>query len=116
MASVIARAHDGSILGSRSMPLMPSSLLDAEAKACLLAVMLTLDNRWKFCSFEGDAKLVIQACCSFESCSWEIRHIVRDILHFANHFLAWEFSFVHREANALAHVVATMATNLVSGD
>ncbi|KAL5560975.1 hypothetical protein UlMin_030722 [Ulmus minor] len=92
----VARDHEGSILCSRTLLLPPFSPLFAEAKACLLAVLLAKDHGWRFCIFEGNAKMVIDACCSSNSCPWEIRPIVRDILDLAYLFIAWDFCFVHR--------------------
>ena len=101
----MAQACDGYVLCTNTLWLFSVSPLVAKARACLLAVV----NGWKFCVFEGDAKIVIEACCSFPSCPWVIRALIYDVLNLSFAFLAWNFVFVHREVNVAAHSLAALA-------
>ncbi|KAL5562591.1 hypothetical protein UlMin_032338 [Ulmus minor] len=110
MAAVVARSWDGSVLAWRTKLLLSSSPLFAEAQSCLLAVQMANDFGWKYCIFEGDALVVIEACRNPVSFPWEIYHVISDVSFFSSCFLAWEFMFVKREANLLAHFLAAKAS------
>ncbi|KAL5576910.1 hypothetical protein UlMin_018609 [Ulmus minor] len=109
MATMVARDYDGAVLAWNTKLLSPSTALMAKANACLMAVELAIARGWKFCIFEGDAKVVIDACIFSNTIPWEISHLVVDILSYSSLFLAWDFAFVSIMANVAAHCFATKA-------
>ena len=112
MVTAVVRAPNGSILAWKTKLLLPSSTLLGEAQACLTIVNLAMEKGWQFCLFEGDAKVVIDACCSILSTPWEIRDVVLEILSYAIYFTTWDLKFISRLGNEAAHHLAAMAYNL----
>ncbi|GKA04555.1 reverse transcriptase [Tanacetum coccineum] len=107
----VIRSHSGAVLvaGSRCVK-FATSVVEAEAKACLWAVEVALAKGFTRVVLESDSSVLVEAfkhdkvlvhiralflhihrlCLSFESCSW---------------------SFVRREGNRVAHELARIALN-----
>ncbi|GJU03525.1 reverse transcriptase [Tanacetum coccineum] len=107
----VIRSHSGAVLvaGSRCIK-FATSVVEAEAKACLWAVEVALAKGFTRVVLESDSSVLVVAfkhdkvlvhiralflhihrlCLSFESCSW---------------------SFVQREGNRVAHELARIALN-----
>ena len=65
--------------------------------------------------FRKISVVYLDACCSTTSVPWEIQDVVLDILSFASYFSAWDFKFINRLSNVVAHLLAAMASSHFAG-
>ncbi|KAJ1414557.1 Ribonuclease H-like superfamily [Sesbania bispinosa] len=85
-----------------------SSPFVAEALARREAVLATYNFNWEKVVLESDCFLLIEACRK-ERVLAEIKGIVEDILTVADGFLRCGFTWVQRQANTVAHLLAQNA-------
>lgn len=84
-----------------------SSSFYAEALACLLAVRVAVDQGWMVVEVEGDALAIIKKCQSDTRDFSQISSQIEDIHQIKRRLQSIAFRYVPREANHLAHVLAT---------
>ncbi|KAL5545478.1 hypothetical protein UlMin_005165 [Ulmus minor] len=76
----VARDSSGVVVGWDATALSTMLLVEAEARACLLAVKLAVTKGWRCCEFEGDAKVVVEACSrDIGDIPWQVELMVKDI-------------------------------------
>ena len=92
----------------------PRWLLKLEHSSWKLCLLLVMAGNSMFLSMM--LKGVIDACCSIGVCHWEIRPIIIDIFCFALAFLSWDFMFVHREENVVAHSLVVFGLGRPMGE
>ena len=87
--------------------------LSGEAKATWLAIKKVADEGFKRIILEGDALNVIEPLKNKAAIShWRIKVVLDDILFLFKSFNNVSFSFICREGNVTAHLLAQWATLL----
>jgi hypothetical protein len=81
----------------------------AEAKVALLTVQLCCEMGFSMVHLEGDAKGVVDAVNLGEADKSWLGHLIEDIKKELNSLACWRMSFVRREGNHVAHMLAKYA-------
>ena len=81
----------------------------AEGLAALMAVQLSIEIGINQVQLEGDAKNVVDVVLSDTPDDSERGHITADIRASVRSIPAWEMKYASREANQVAHVLASLA-------
>ncbi|XP_059446805.1 uncharacterized protein LOC132178381 [Corylus avellana] len=113
---VVVRDSWGNILAAKCVTqagcLAPAA---AKAMAFLLAIRLCHELCLPQVHFEGDAKAVIDAVNSKEKDSCWMGHIIEDIKLELQVFQRWQLTFIRREGNNVAHLLAKYAMEHTHG-
>jgi hypothetical protein len=107
---VVVRDSHGHLLVARSV-VQNGGLAPAvvKAKTALLAIHLCHEMGLSKIHFEGDAKSIVDSVNSeLVDSSW-MGHVIEDIKVEIQVFYQWQFSFVGREGNKVAHLRAKYA-------
>ena len=111
--AVTGRDQEGKFVAAWEEQLCPGSPLSGEANAALWAIQRAANASFKNVVIEGDSWNVIEPLRNQESTPhWSIKSVVEDILYFAKGFDNVNFSFVLREGNEVAHLLARWAAFL----
>lgn len=105
--AVVIRDHRGQLVAARCMSRMgcPSPLA-AEALVALMAVKLSKELGLQNVHFQGDAKSVVDAVNCVEDDRSRMGHVMEDLKVEVQSILQWKMSFIKREGNNVAHVLA----------
>jgi ribonuclease HI len=107
----VIRDHQGELVAARCVTYV--GLLEptaAEAVAATMAIRLAHDRGYRQVHLVGDAKVIIDAVME-EVPNWSrVGHLVDDIRAALQLFLSWKMTYVRREGNQPAHLLARMAT------
>ena len=111
--AVVGRDQEGFCVAAWAEQRIPGSPLIGEASAALLAIQKAADAGFKKVVIEGDAWNVIEPLRNQVAAPhWSIKIVVEDILFLAKGFDNVKFSFVGREGNEAAHLLAGWAALL----
>jgi ribonuclease HI len=84
----------------------------AELTGAMLAVKLCKRMGYTRVQFEGDAKVAIDDINDRASTSSRLGHLVEDVRFEADSLAAWQFKFVRRSGNQVAHILSKFATQI----
>ena len=105
--AIVGRDQEGNVVTTWAEQRCPGSPLSGEANATLLAIQRAADAGFKNVVIKGDARNVIEPLRNQETVPhWSIKSMVEDILYFAKGFDNVNFSFICREGNEAAHLLA----------
>ena len=111
--AVVGRDQEGNLVAARVEQRCPGSSVTSEANAALLAIQRAVDANFKNVVIERDAWNVIEPLRNQAIAPhWSIKSMVEDILYFVKGFDNVKFSFVCREGNEIAHLLARWAALL----
>lgn len=76
---------------------------------------MKLGEEWAFekVDFEGDAQNIVNAINSPEICLAWYSELVEEAKDFLIHNPLWTVSFIHRERNQVAHVMAKLGIDVI---
>ncbi|XP_059461774.1 uncharacterized protein LOC132190739 [Corylus avellana] len=110
--AVVIRDQRGQLIVAKCMSrqghLTP---LAAEAYTALMATKQCKAMGLQNIHFEGDAKAVVDAVNSAEEDRSKVGHIIEDIKSEVQSFVRWKMTFIRREGNNVAHVLAKYASH-----
>nr|XP_023927580.1 uncharacterized protein LOC112038979 [Quercus suber] len=108
--AIVGRDDKGVLVFAWTEQIEPSSPLVGKAKAALCAIKRAIENGFSKIIVEGDAWNVIDPLSSAgKTPHWSIMEVITDILDLVKCFEAIVFSFVYREGNVPAHLLAQWA-------
>ncbi|OMO70912.1 reverse transcriptase [Corchorus capsularis] len=111
---VVARDSGGAVLVSAARRLLfVSSPLYAEVHALLFAFEVALEYGYNSCILESDSLIAITGINSSKPCWWEEGELIYEIRELALLFDECCFIHVNREANVLAHRLASLRIDFV---
>ena len=111
--AVVDRDQEGICVATWAEQRIPGSPLFGEASAALMAIQKAAEVGFKNVVIEGDAWNVIEPLRNQVAAPyWSIKSVVEDILYLAKGFDNVNFSFVCREGNEAAHLLARWAAFL----
>jgi ribonuclease HI/ribosomal protein L37AE/L43A len=109
---VVIRDHMGRLVAARSLSRQGGFDPDAaEAIAALVATQIARELGIQRAWFEGDAKIVVDAVNSMEADWSRIGHLVDDVRLELGKFYQWKMTYIPREHNRAAHVLARKAVS-----
>ncbi|MBA0759710.1 hypothetical protein Gotri_022551 [Gossypium trilobum] len=105
---VVARNGEGRVLIARSkLHENVGSAFAAESLACLCAIQTGIEMGLSETIIEGDALSIVKKCQNHVMDKSEIAAYIRNIHLTAEHFRWIHFRHIKKEANRLAHTIAT---------
>ena len=105
--AAVARNWRGDVVFACSKRVNTTLPLQAEAEAIIWALNLAANLGFVSISIESDSKTCIDAlCCPIRDVPWRIKTICSDVLALKMNFSNCTFSWVARNANVAAHVLA----------
>ena len=111
--AVVARDQRGKLIGAWTEQLEQTKPLLGEAKATWLAIKKAADEGFKRIILEGDALNVIEPLKNKAVIPhWRIKAVLEDILFLVKYFDNVSFSFIYRDSNIIAHLLAQWAALL----
>ena len=111
--AVVGRDQEGNCVAAWAEQRIPGGPLFGEASAALMAIQKAADAGFKNVVIEGNAWNVIEPLRNQVAVPhWSIKSVVEDILYLAKGFDKVKFSFVCREGNKAAHLLAGWAAFL----
>ncbi|KAL0013718.1 hypothetical protein SO802_000787 [Lithocarpus litseifolius] len=111
--AVVGRDQEGNLVAAWAEQRCPGSPLFGEANAALLAIQRAVEAGFKNVVIKGDALNVIEPLKNQLTVPhWSIKTVVEDILYFAKGLDNVNFSFVCRDGNEVAHLLARWAAIL----
>ena len=112
--AVVSRDHDRNLIEVWTEKISPGSSIRGDAEATWCAICKAVAKGFNKIIIEGDAWNVIDPLQKSSLLPhWSIKTIVEDILNLAKSFVNINFSFVYREGNMSAHLLAKWATFLL---
>ena len=109
----MARDQRGKLIGAWTEQLEQTEPLLGEAKVAWLAIKKPTDEGFKRIILEGDALNVIEPFKNKAVVShWRIKAVLEDILFLVKYFDNVSFSFIYRDGNVTAHLLAQWAALL----
>ncbi|XP_026459453.1 uncharacterized protein LOC113360125 [Papaver somniferum] len=109
---LIMRSFAGECGGAASIPLTAFDEEQAEALGALQEVIWAKGNNIDHLHLEGDNSNVIAALNGASTAvKWTTSSVIEDILVLLSSFNSWKCSYVPREANKTAHLLAKEAYN-----
>lgn len=109
--AVVVRDSNGAMLTGTTCRFYCNSVMRAEAEAMLEAVNFAITLGIKDPIFEGDNLLVVKACNGISS-YWQASPVLDTIFSLLPNFSSFTFTWVPRQGNMVADLVAGMALNL----
>ena len=110
---MVARDQRGKLIGAWTEQLEQLQPLLGEAKAAWLAIKNAVEEGFKRIILEGDALNVIEPLKNKAVAShWRIKAVLEDILFLVKYFDNVSFSFIYRDGNVTAHLLAQWAALL----
>ncbi|MBA0655204.1 hypothetical protein Goklo_007711, partial [Gossypium klotzschianum] len=107
---IVARDSDGNtLLSCTEIHHHVASAFAAEAIACRTATQIGRDMQWSNIIIEGDALSIIKKCKLKSHDKSRIGAYIQDIHQLLKNFGNYYFEYIPREANNLAHKLATVA-------
>ncbi|XP_023884011.1 uncharacterized protein LOC111996281 [Quercus suber] len=105
--AIVARDQEGICVAEWAEQRIPGSSTVGEVSAALLAIQRAVDACFKNVVIKGDAWNVIEPLRNqVVATHWSIKSVVEDILYLAKSFDNINFSFVCREDNEAAYLLA----------
>ena len=105
--AAVARNWRGDVVFACSKRVNTTLPLQAEAEAIIWALNLAANLGFVSISIESDSKTCIDAlCCPIRDVPWRIKTICSDVLALKMNFSNCTFSWMARNANVAAHVLA----------
>jgi ribonuclease HI len=84
--------------------------LVAQASALVWALQLAYEKHYQRLILEGDSKTCFDALNgSIDDADWKVQSLLFHALDIANSFVSCEFCWIKRDANFVAHALATHA-------
>ena len=111
--AVVAKDQKGKLIGAWTELLEQTEPLLGEAKVAWLAIKKATDKGFKRIILEGDALNVIEPFKNKVVVShWRIKAVLEEILFLVKYFDNVSFSFIYRDGNVTAHLLAQWAALL----
>ncbi|KAL0014567.1 hypothetical protein SO802_001636 [Lithocarpus litseifolius] len=99
--AIVGRDYKGDLIFAWAEQVEPGSPLVGEVKAALCAIKRAIENGFSKIIVEGDA-----LSNTGMKPHWSVAEVITDILDFVKCFDAISFSFMYRESNVLAYLLA----------
>ena len=110
--SIVARNWRGFLVFAYAMRVNTNSLVQAEAEAYRWTVLQAISHNLHKVIIEGDNKSYVQVLKDQAStCPQKVSSLLKDTMTLARKILVPSFSWVPREGNKAAHVLARWALN-----
>jgi ribonuclease HI len=109
-SGVIVRNYLGLVVAGSARVFSAPSALVAEALAIRDALVLAYNLNFPHIVVESDSLIVVQ-CCRGELVRGQITSIINDILTLKGNFIRCGFTWVAREGNKAANIVASLVAN-----